>query len=82
MLNADDKHLSERIKNYSKIVAYSYKSGDYVRIIEFFNELFVKLVVEIQRENHLIEANLVGKYNYSNILAAITAGLVCGVYGR
>ncbi len=79
LLNADDKHLSERIKNYSKIVSYGYKSGDYVRVIEFFNELFVKLVVEIQGDKHLIETKLVGKYNYSNILSALTAGLVCGV---
>ena len=79
LLNADDKYLTNYVKNYDKIIKFGYSTGDLVKVIEEFNELFIKLVVKINNENHLIKTQLVGKYNISNILAAITIGLTCGI---
>jgi UDP-N-acetylmuramoyl-tripeptide--D-alanyl-D-alanine ligase len=79
LLNTDDEILNKHIKNYDKIIKYGNSSDSIVKITESFNEIFVKIVAYYNNANHLINSKLVGKYNISNILAAIAAGIVCGV---
>ena len=79
LLNTNNDILAQRIKNYNKIFEYGKSADSFVKITESFNELFLKLVVNIKGDNYLINTQLVGKYNIDNVLAAISAGIVADV---
>ncbi len=79
LLNTNNDILTERIKNYYKIIEYGKSNNSLAKITESFNELFLKLVVKIKGDNHLIQTQLIGKYNIDNILAAISVGLLTKV---
>jgi len=68
--NSDNKILKE-ITNYSKIITYGTNSDvDTIgKIID--NEPFLKIELE---NNCIIQSNLIGEYNFENILAAVCVG--------
>ncbi|MEA3450478.1 MAG: UDP-N-acetylmuramoyl-tripeptide--D-alanyl-D-alanine ligase [Bacteroidota bacterium] len=79
LLNTNNEILQNRVSKYSKIIKYGKSENSEVKITEVFNELFLKLVVKIKGDNHLIQTQLIGDYNIDNILAAISVGLVVKV---
>ena len=74
-LNTNNEILLQRVDDYSKIIKFGQANDSEVKITEIFNELFLKLVVKIKNDNHLIQTQLIGNYNIDNILAAISVGI-------
>ncbi len=74
-LNADDPILTEKIKNYDKIFKYGNCHDCLVKPVKIENNLFLKMQVKIKGEIYEVETQLVGKYNWQNVLAAISVGI-------
>lgn len=73
-LNNDDNILKEKIKYYPEVVKYGKTDDCQIRSTKIYNDIFLKIDVEIKSKKYTVESQLVGKYNRSNILAAISAG--------
>lgn len=79
LLNTNSQILEQRIKNYQSIIKYGNAEDSIVKVVEVFNEMFLRFVVEINGKNFEIKTQMVGKYNIDNVLAAITVGIVAEV---
>jgi UDP-N-acetylmuramoyl-tripeptide--D-alanyl-D-alanine ligase len=76
LLNCNDEILVERISDYDNIIKYGNSENSIVKAIETWSdEVFLKIVVKIGNDNHIISTKLVGIYNIDNVLAAISVGL-------
>ncbi|MBN2890452.1 MAG: UDP-N-acetylmuramoyl-tripeptide--D-alanyl-D-alanine ligase [Bacteroidales bacterium] len=76
LLNTNDNILTERINNYENIAEYGKTNNSIVKIVEIFDNIFLKLKVKICTKFYEINTKLIGKYNTDNVLAAIAVGLV------
>lgn len=65
-LNADDAKQLEKLKTYIKKIGFSKNKTDYYKIELLDTNPFVKLQVE----QTIINSNLIGDYNFSNLGAA------------
>jgi UDP-N-acetylmuramoyl-tripeptide--D-alanyl-D-alanine ligase len=71
-VNAENKMLVDLVDD-GKAIYYSDKNSDYTGEIVEMNP-FLKLVLKIKNETIGVQTNLVGKYNFENIMAAVCIG--------
>ena len=74
-LNNDDKVLKEKISSYPNLFKYGEGDDCLVKSTKIYDDIFLKFEIEIENKKHIVESQLVGKYNRGNILAAISAGI-------
>lgn len=78
--NIDNPILNELLNNYSSI---GYGKSDSAFCIGKYSEFGLEAAVEwqVNNEKGLAKSNLIGEYNFENILVAITVGSYFGVPG-
>jgi len=69
-LNADDNIQKEKLKRYIKKFGFSQNNNEFYKIELIGVDPFIKIAVE----NVIINSNLIGSYNFTNIAAAILIG--------
>jgi UDP-N-acetylmuramoyl-tripeptide--D-alanyl-D-alanine ligase len=81
-INRSSDYLSDILGSYEKVVSFNDESmpydGEYLEIEKVAHPIFASLKLSRDREAYQIETELVGGYNYRNILIAIA---IAGHFG-
>ncbi len=77
-LNSDLEYLVEMSKGITNIISYGANNADYTGKATM-NGVFLEIDTKIKKEEIAIKTNLVGEYNFPNVMVAIAVGMHFGV---
>ncbi len=77
-LNSDLEYLIEMSKGITNIISYGANNADYIGKATM-NGVFLEIDTKLKKEEIAIKTNLVGEYNFPNVMVAIAVGMHFGV---